>query len=406
MMLKPAEAIAHKSSSGEGSRASDAAPSPARRPKALLAEDDPTQRLILQECVESAGFDVIAAADGAEALAFAQQFEPDVILLDVMMPKMTGFEVCAAISHMPKLSGVPILIMTSLDDESAIAQAFDAGATDFLSKPISWRLIYHRLRFIVRIGQMERELRLAKERSDAANVAKANFMAGMSHELRTPLNAIIGFSDVMLGEVHGPLGNPAYKDYLSDIKSSGTHLLGLISDILEWSKLEAGAARFRFETISLKDAVEQCTRMINPLAEEREVSLELDAADLTVSIDLRATRQIVINLLSNAIKFSHAKNKVQVIGRRVDDAFFAIDVKDQGIGIPPDKIGEVTQPFFQVDGGLNRAHGGAGLGLAIASQLAAVLNGRLEIESELGHGTRASVILPIQPKSARSGGSA
>jgi len=146
--------------------------------------------------------------------------------------------------------------------------------------------------------------------------------------------------------------------------------------------------------------------MINPLAEGREVSLELDTVDLAVSIDLRATRQIVINLLSNAIKFSHPKGKVRVIGRRVDDAFFAIDVKDEGIGIPPDKIGEVTRPFYQVDGGINRAHGGAGLGLAIASQLAAVLGGRLEIESELGRGTRASVILPIQPNSARSEASA
>jgi len=236
MMLQPAEAIAHKSPSSESSGASGVAPSPVRRPKALVAEDDPTQRLILQECVASAGFEVITAADGAEALALAQQLDLDVILLDVMMPKMTGFEVCAAINRMPKLSGVPVLIMTNLDDESAIAQAFAAGATDFLAKPINWRFIHHRLKFVVRIGQMERELRLAKERSDAANVAKANFMASMSHELRTPLNAIIGFSDVMLSEVHGPLGNSAYRDYVSDVKSSGTHLLDLISRVSALSR--------------------------------------------------------------------------------------------------------------------------------------------------------------------------
>ena len=111
------------------------------------------------------------------------------------------------------------------------------GATEFLTKPINWRLIQHRLKFAARIGRKERELRASKEHSDIANVAKANFISNMSHELRTPLNAIIGFSDVIFSEVFGPIGNPSCKEYLGDIKRSGKHLLDLISDILEWSKL-------------------------------------------------------------------------------------------------------------------------------------------------------------------------
>ncbi|MGD9538678.1 MAG: response regulator [Alphaproteobacteria bacterium] len=383
-----------------GSRGEGPPEAALRPPRALLAEDDPTQRLILHECVAGAGFEVIDASDGAEALELANTVEPDVILLDIVMPKMTGFEVCAAVRRNDRLSSVPILIMTGLDDEASIARAFEVGATDFLTKPINWRLIHHRLKFIARIGLMERELRASKEQSDAANIAKANFIANMSHELRTPLNAIIGFSDVILSEVFGPIGNPSYKEYLVDIKKSGKHLLDLISDILEWSKLEAGASRFRYEEIKLRDLVEQCSRMITPIAESRGIAVNARADDLALSLDVRATKQILINLLSNAVKFSVDGGTVEIAGSRGKDGFAVIEVSDSGVGIPADKISEVTRPFYQVDDGLSRTHEGTGLGLAIASQLLALLGGRLEIESRIGEGTRVAVHLPLEPKTA------
>ncbi len=371
-----------------------------RRPLALLAEDDPTQRMILHECLASAGFDVRDAVDGAEALALANSIRPDVILLDGAMPKKTGFEVCEAIRKDDRLSGVPILIMAAIDDEASIAKALAVGASDFLTKPINWRLIHHRLKFATRIGQIERELRASKERSDIANVAKANFIANMSHELRTPLNAIIGFSDVILSEVFGPVGNPSYKEYLSDIKKSGKHLLDLISDILEWSKLEAGASRFRYEEVQLPDLIEQCGRMIMPLAESRDISIRWNAAPLELTIDIRAIRQILINLLSNAVKFSSNGGSIQITGRHGEVGFAVIEVVDQGIGIPADKISEITRPFYQVEEGLSHSHDGAGLGLAIAAQLVDLLGGRMEIQSELGKGTRVSISLPLTPRAA------
>lgn len=367
-------------------------------PKILLAEDDPTQRMILRECIVDAGFEVVVASDGAEALAKASATGPDLILLDVVMPKMTGFAVCETLRRNDRFSGTPILLMTSFDDEASIDRAFAAGATEFLTKPINWRLIYHRLKFVSRIGQMERDLRAAKEHSDIANVAKANFIANMSHELRTPLNAIIGFSDVILSEVFGPVGNLSYKEYLSYIKKSGKHLLDLISDILEWSKLEAGASHFRYEEVLLGDLIAQCGRMVIPLAEGRGVAVRWDASDIVLNSDVRALRQILINLVTNAVKFSSKGGNVRISDRRGDDQTVIIEVADQGIGIPADKISEVTRPFYQVEDGLKRSHEGTGLGLAIASQLIGLLGGRLDIQSEPGKGTRVRVILPGQPK--------
>ena len=151
------------------------------------------------------------------------------------------------------------------------------------------------------------------------------------------------------------------------------------------------------EELRLPDLIEQCGRMIVPLAESRGISVRWDASDVVLAVDVRATRQILINLLSNAVKFSAESGVIQITGRSGDEGFVVIDVIDQGIGIPADKITEITRPFYQIDDGLNRSHDGAGLGLAIASQLVSLLGGRMDIHSELGKGTRVSVMLPLHP---------
>ena len=372
-----------------------AAKPPAPKLKALIAEDDMTQRLILHECVAGAGFEVFDAVDGAEAVELARSVKPDIVLLDVIMPNLTGFDACRQIRLMPELSGVPILIVTGSDDEASIDEAFAAGASDFLAKPLNWRLVPHRLKFIARIGQMDRELRASKARAEAGNVAKTNFIANMSHELRTPLNAIIGFADVIQGEVLGPLGNPDYKEYIGDIKRSGKHLLELITDILEWSKLEAGQARLNPESTSLAALIDSCVRMVVPIAESKGIQLSAEVANVDVTTDLRSARQILINLLSNAIKFSPSGTTVKVVGAQAEAEQVRIDVIDQGIGIPGDKLNDVLRPFFQVDDGLSRQHEGVGLGLTIASSLTSALGGKLDIESELGNGTTVSLTLPL-----------
>ncbi|WP_162914878.1 sensor histidine kinase [Desertibaculum subflavum] len=239
------------------------------------------------------------------------------------------------------------------------------------------------------------EARNAREMAEAHSRAKSAFLANMSHELRTPLNAIIGFSETMSRELLGPIGAPRYLEYADDIHNSGIYLLDLINDILDLSRIEAGKRELVPERIDLGELIEEATRMISPVAQRGRVTVKVPSgAGMPAVVDRRAVQQILLNLLSNAIKFSPEGASVDVLLRR-DGEMAVITVVDQGPGIPADKIDTLGRPFVQVDDVLSRRQPGSGLGLAITRALAELHGGSLSIESQLGHGTRVSVTLPV-----------
>ena len=241
----------------------------------------------------------------------------------------------------------------------------------------------------------EQALREAKEAAESAYSSKARFLANMSHELRTPLNAVIGFSDMMQRQLLGPIGNERYLDYISGIRESGEHLLDLINDILDMSKIEVGKYELEIENLNIAKVLRLALHMMEGRAHEAEVRLVGDGIPetLRVHVDRRALMQILLNLLSNAIKFTDAGGTVS-LGCYQDVAGLAITVSDTGIGIPKDDIETVLLPFEQVDCELTRSKEGTGLGLAITKDLVELHNGRIEIDSEFGVGTTVSVLLP------------
>ena len=240
-------------------------------------------------------------------------------------------------------------------------------------------------------------LKQAKEVAETANRTKSEFLANMSHELRTPLNAIIGFSEIIREELFGPLGNTHYGEYIQDIHESGTHLLGLINDILDVSKLEAGKIDLRDEDCNVAQVVEGVVRFVRERADHGKVELVLDGLDTLPNLraDEKRLKQILLNLLSNAIKFTPPGGRVTIRGQAGDaDDPLVIAIADTGIGIAPRDIPRALMPFAQIDSQLSRRYEGTGLGLPLTKSLVELFGGTLEIESELGAGTTVSVTFP------------
>ena len=234
------------------------------------------------------------------------------------------------------------------------------------------------------------------ERAEAANRAKSEFLANMSHELRTPLNAIIGFSEMMQSRIFGPIGSPRYDEYVNDIHGAGMHLLNVINDILDMSKIEAGQFSVEREEIDLNPLISETVRVIALQAGEKEITVDTQIADeMTVFADRRAVKQILINLLSNAVKFTGHGGRISVRARNVAGAM-RLTIEDNGCGIPKRALKKLGKPFEQVANQFSKSHAGSGLGLAISRSLAELHGGSLKIRSTEGSGTIVSVRIPTQ----------
>lgn len=236
----------------------------------------------------------------------------------------------------------------------------------------------------------------ARRRAEEANLAKSRFLASMSHELRTPLNAILGFSEVMAGEVLGPMNNPTYQDYAKDIHDSGKHLLDLINEILDLSRIEAGRYQLNEEPTLLTDVLEECCHLMELRARAKEIRLrpQFEHGMPPLLADQRAVRQIALNLLSNAVKFTPKGGEVRIrVGWTAGGGqYFAI--KDNGPGIPPEEIPVVLAAFGQGSIAIKSAEQGTGLGLPIVQGLISLHGGEFELSAKLREGTDAIVIFP------------
>jgi len=271
--------------------------------------------------------------------------------------------------------------------------------TEISSNRVRWNgqtCVLIEVRDITARHKAEHDLLIAKESAELASRTKTEFLANMSHELRTPLNAVIGFSQIMESELLGSIGNAEYKGYCRDIHQSGLHLLKLINDILDISKIEAGKLELYEEEFDPAKAIESCIRLIN----ERAVSSNIDLAVKVqqglpqIRADERKVKQILINLLSNAVKFTPEGGQVTVEAEAGPDTGLKISVSDTGIGISEEDFAIILTPFGQVDSTLSRRYDGTGLGLPLAKTLTELHGGTLEIESSVGSGTTVTILFP------------
>jgi signal transduction histidine kinase len=364
----------------------------------LIADSDLDFATRLSVALVRSGYGTECTATRDQMLAAIAQFRPQLVVCDVQF--LDGFVESWA---QPGVSPNTLCIAMAREPDMEVAlNAFRLGASDFLLKDCAPSEVTAVLDRCFKKHEMQQPgnagievLRRAKETAEAASRAKTEFLATVSHELRTPLNAIIGFSELMIRGVLGPIGNPQYCEYLEDIHQSGTHLLSIINDILDFSKAEASKLELHESEVDVCQAVIALMRLLGPRA--RDAGLVLDnriPPELPhLWCDERKLKQMLLNLLTNAVKFTPRGGNIEV-DASCDETGLTISVRDTGIGIAKADLVRVLQPFVQADNELSRRHEGTGLGLTLVNSMIAMHGGRFHLESEVGSGTIAILNFP------------
>jgi signal transduction histidine kinase len=373
--------------------------SPDRFIDVLLVEDSPGDARLTRETLRDAageGFRITCVDRLATALGHLAANGTDVALLDLSLPDAHGLDGVRRLQQAhPDL---PIVVLTGLSDPDISLSAIRAGAQDYLVKGQGDpELMARAIHYAIDRKRNQTEIIEARDRAEIANRAKSDFLATMSHELRTPLNAIIGFSEMIFREVLGPVGNPEYRNYAKLVHESGAHLLEIINDILDLSKIEAGKIELSETDVDIGVVVVACVRLVEERARNNVVDLRVSLPDAMppVRADARLLRQILLNLLSNAVKFTPKGGRVSV-SAAFEEGRLVLSVVDTGIGMSTSDIERAKLPFTQIDSVLSRKFPGTGLGLPIANSLTEMHGGRLEIESAPGKGTTVRICLPVE----------
>jgi signal transduction histidine kinase len=414
----------------------------------LVVEDSSTQAAELRFVLEDKGFTVDVARDGQRGLSRLKERRPDVVLSDVVMPVLGGHAMCRAIKSDAEFAGIPVVLMTSLDDPGEVAEALECGADGFFRKPVRSERLVERVRTLVEnaknaraggegrvvlfdrpvqvpndrfqvvrllssvldefmvlnhdladanlaLGRANEERAVALQRAERESQYKSKFLAGMSHELRTPLNAIIGFSELLEQEIGGTL-TARQRQFVMNVHQSGRHLLSLVNDILDLSKIEAGRMELNREWTPVAGIIDAVHGVVQPLADKQGVTLIVDVPTNLPDayIDSVRTKQILYNLLSNGIKFTPKGGSVTLVGRGAGRDL-ELAVTDTGIGISRDDLPRLFREFEQIEPSSGSKPEGTGLGLALTLRLVEMHGGRLRVDSEVGKGSTFTVSLPL-----------
>ena len=396
------------------------------KPILLAIDDDPDNRAFLTKAVSRQGFEAVTAPNATQARRLLTGRRPALIFLDVQMPEESGLTLLPQMLR--DFPEAVVVMMTAYGSEQVAAEALRGGADDYIAKPIDLqrlrellernlekqRLRAERQSLVARLKESNRYLmrqHAALRRADEeilqvnrqleqSNLYKSEFIANMSHELRTPLNAILGFSEILL-DVTMNLTSGERTEFLRNIHSSGQHLLGLINDILDLAKIEAGKMELHTEDLQVAEALQEVTAILEPMARQQGLHLTtVGAADAAaIKADRSKFKQVLYNLLSNAVKFTPAPGRITLTVKDSPEQL-TVSVHDTGIGIKPEDLPKLFREFEQIDGSYTRRYQGTGLGLALCRRFVQMHGGRIWAESQYGKGSTFTFTIPREPRPA------
>lgn len=389
------------------------------KPKILIVDDLIENLISLEAILEDFEIEIIRAFSGEEALKYTQKEEFALVILDVQMPEMNGYEALEMMRQRKKTRYLPVIFVSAIHQSDLhIIKGIETGAVDFIPKPVIPDILKGKVKvfldlylqrrklddLLVQMEEANINLKIARDKAEDATRSKSMFLANMSHEIRTPLNGVIGLTKLLNKT---PL-NAEQQDLLNIISVSGENLMQIINDILDFSKIESGQINFENIRFDLKEMVNNAFKLMQFRAEEKQIELSYTISPEVPSLlngDPLRISQVILNLVNNAIKFTHkgsVKLELELLDRSENTVRILFRTIDTGIGISEDGLTMLFKDFSQTDTSISRKYGGTGLGLAISKNLVSLMNGEIGVKSELGKGSEFWFRLPLKEESLES----
>lgn len=373
----------------------------AHPPTILIADDNTTNLNVLFEYLSSQGYRILVAEDGLGAIEQARYGLPDLILLDVMMPGLDGFEACQRLKQVPETRNIPVIFMTAISETSYILKGFSVGAVDYITKPLQREEVYARVRTHISIRRLQRELEAeiqtrqkAEEELRKLNAGKDVFFSVLAHDLKNPMNGLLGLSEVLV-EMLPAEANSELRETALDVRNLASLVGTLLLDLLGWAQLQLGQLRPAPRVISLARAIEPTLTLITTATRAKRIELLNEAVvPLELYCDVRMNETVLRNLLSNAVKFTPSGGTIRILAEAKEDEV-VITIADSGKGIAPERIAGLfelgqTKPTYGTAG-----EKGTGLGLPLCREMVERNGGRIWVDSTPDEGSSFHFTVPL-----------